>query len=41
MENVVFENGFEDFIDGVKHCPPKELHSSEINLEFVQWRSFD
>ena len=36
MENVVFANGFEDFIDGVKQCPPKELHSGEINPEFVQ-----
>ena len=41
MENVVFANGFEYFIDDVKHCPPKGLHSSEINPKFVQWRCFD
>ena len=27
----MFANGFEDFIDGVKQCPSKELHSGEIN----------
>ena len=37
----MFANGFEDFIDGVKLCQPKELYSREINLEFVQWRHFD
>ena len=36
MENVVFANGFEDFLNGVKQCPLKELHSGEINPEFVQ-----
>ena len=37
----MFVNGFEDFIDGVKQCPPKELHSGEINPEFIQWRRLD
>ena len=41
IENVVFANDFEDFIDGVKQCPLKELFSGEINLEFVQWRHLD
>ena len=41
MENVVFANGFEDFIDGVKQWAPKELHSGKINPEFVQWRRLD
>ena len=37
----MFVNDFEDFIDGVKQCPLKELFSGEINLEFIQWRRLD
>lgn len=29
MENVVFANGFEDDIEGLKFCPPKETSSRE------------
>ena len=35
MENVVFANGFEDYIDGTNKCPPKEIRSSEANPEFI------
>ncbi|RVW62840.1 Retrovirus-related Pol polyprotein from transposon RE2 [Vitis vinifera] len=41
MENVVYANGFEEYIDGTKPCPPQELHTGELNPDFVQWRSFD
>eukprot|EP00261_Vitis_vinifera_P016565 XP_010645732.1 PREDICTED: uncharacterized protein LOC104877922 [Vitis vinifera] len=41
MENVFFANGFEEFIEGTKPCPSKELPTGEINPEFVQWRCFD
>ena len=32
MENVVFANGFEDYIDGTKKCAPKEIRSGEATL---------
>ena len=41
MENVVFANGFEDYIDGTKNCPPKEIRSGEANPEFIKWRQLD
>ena len=41
MENVVFANGFEDHIDGLKTCPLKEINSGEINPDFISWRRFD
>ena len=41
MENVVFANGFEDYIDGTKKCPPKEIRSGEANPEFIKWRRLD
>ncbi|RVW20572.1 hypothetical protein CK203_109692 [Vitis vinifera] len=41
MENVVYANGFEEYIDGTKPCPPQELHTGELNPAFVQWRRFD
>ncbi|RVX16768.1 Retrovirus-related Pol polyprotein from transposon RE1 [Vitis vinifera] len=41
MENVVYANGFEEYINGTKPCPPQELHTSELNPTFVQWRRFD
>ena len=31
MENVIFANGFEDYIDGLKVCPPKETSTSVLN----------
>ena len=34
-------NGFEDYIDGYKKYPPKDLPSREPNLEFLQWHRFD
>ena len=41
MENVVFTNGFEDYIDGTKKCPPKEIRYGEANPEFIKWRRLD
>ena len=41
MENVVFANGFEEYIDGTKQCPLKEPRPGEANPEFLQWRWFD
>ncbi|RVW80238.1 Retrovirus-related Pol polyprotein from transposon RE1 [Vitis vinifera] len=41
MENVVYANGFEEYIDDTKPCPPQELHTGELNPDFVQWRRFD
>ncbi|RVW21555.1 Retrovirus-related Pol polyprotein from transposon RE1 [Vitis vinifera] len=41
MENVVYANGFEEYIDDTKPCPPQELHTGELNPAFVQWRRFD
>ncbi|RVW64436.1 Retrovirus-related Pol polyprotein from transposon RE1 [Vitis vinifera] len=41
MENVVYANGFEDYIEGTKSCPPKELPTGDLNPDFVQWRRFD
>ena len=31
MENVIFANGFEDYIDGLKVCPPKETSTGVLN----------
>ena len=31
MENVIFANGFEDYIDGLKVCPPKETNTGVLN----------
>ena len=41
MENVVYANGFEEYIDDTKPCPPQELHTGKLNPAFVQWRRFD
>ncbi|KAL5555742.1 hypothetical protein UlMin_037978 [Ulmus minor] len=41
IDNVVFANGFEDFIDGYSICPDKELSSGLINPAFVAWRRQD
>jgi histone deacetylase 1/2 len=41
IDNVVFANGFEDFIDGTTICPEKELSPGVINPSFVAWRRQD
>ncbi|KAL6346953.1 hypothetical protein AAG906_006013 [Vitis piasezkii] len=41
IDNVIFANGFEDFIDGTSVCPEKELRPGEINPAFVAWRRQD
>ncbi|RVW58393.1 hypothetical protein CK203_113255 [Vitis vinifera] len=35
MENVVYANGFEEYIEGTKSCPPKELPTGDLNLDFT------
>ena len=42
MDNVVFANGFEVFIDGLSICPEKTLPSSgAVNPDFIAWRRQD
>ena len=41
MENVIFANGFEEHIEGLKVCPSKATDSVELNPEFISWRQFD
>ena len=35
MENIVYANGFEDYIDGTKNYPKKEIRFEELNPDFV------
>ncbi|KAG6790310.1 hypothetical protein POTOM_006458 [Populus tomentosa] len=41
IDNIVFANGFEDFIDDTFVCPEEELSTSVINLAFITWRRQD
>ena len=42
MDNVIFTNGFEDYIKGLFVCPEKTVSSSgAVNLEFIDWRRHD
>ena len=41
MENVIFANGFEDHIGGLKVCPPRSTSSDDTNPDFIVWRRFD
>ena len=41
IDNIVFANGFEDFIDDTFVCLEKELSTSVINLAFITWRRQD
>jgi len=41
IDNIVFANGFEDFIDGTSVCPEKELSAGVINPTFIAWRRQD
>ena len=41
IDNVIFANGFEDFIEGTSIYPKKQLNSGEINPAFVAWRKQD
>ncbi|KAG6769080.1 hypothetical protein POTOM_024696 [Populus tomentosa] len=41
IDNIVFANGFEDFIDGTSACPEKELSAGVINPTFIAWRRQD
>ncbi|KAL5574968.1 hypothetical protein UlMin_016667 [Ulmus minor] len=41
IDNVVFANGFEDYIDGTSVCPEKELSPGVINPAFIAWRRQD
>ena len=35
MDNVIFANGFEDFIEGISVCPDKETSTGVISPTFV------
>ena len=41
IDNIVFANGFEDFIDGTFVCPKKEFSAGVINPAFIAWRRQD
>ena len=41
IENIIFANGFADYIDGLKVYPPKEKSTSVLNPKFILWRCFD
>ncbi|KAL5552466.1 hypothetical protein UlMin_039867 [Ulmus minor] len=41
MDNVVFANGFENFIEGISICPQKETSDGLVNPDFVVWRRQD
>ena len=41
IDNIVFANGFEDFIDGTSVCLEKELNAGVINPAFIAWRRQD
>ncbi|KAG6743525.1 hypothetical protein POTOM_052224 [Populus tomentosa] len=41
VDNVIFANGFEDFIDGMSICPEKELSPGMLNPAFIAWRRQD
>ena len=41
VDNVIFANGFEDFIDGMAICPDKELSPGVLNPSFIAWRRQD
>ncbi|RVW65725.1 Retrovirus-related Pol polyprotein from transposon RE1 [Vitis vinifera] len=41
IDNVIFANGFEDFIDGTSICPEKDLSPGVMNPAFVAWRRQD
>ena len=39
MDNVIFVNGFEDFIEGLSICPEKTVPTTgAVNPKFVTWR---
>ena len=41
MENVIFTNAFEGYIEGTVVCPEKEVSHGILNSEFVQWKRLD
>ena len=42
MDNVIYANGFENFIEGLSVCPEKTVPTTGIiNPEFVTWRRHD
>ncbi|KAL5539798.1 hypothetical protein UlMin_044292 [Ulmus minor] len=42
MDNVIFANGFEDFIEGSSVCPEKTIQATGLsNPEFIAWRRQD
>ena len=41
MENVIYANGFEEHIEGLRTCSPKTNAARETNPEFLTRRRFD
>ena len=41
MENVIYANGFEDHIEGLRPCPPKTISIGEVNPYFLVWKRYD
>jgi len=41
IDNVVFANGFDDFIDETSICPEKALSLGVLNPAFIAWRRQD
>ncbi|KAL5556870.1 hypothetical protein UlMin_039106 [Ulmus minor] len=37
MDNVIFANGFETFIEGISICPQRETSDGLVNQDFVVW----
>ncbi|RVW33351.1 hypothetical protein CK203_085317 [Vitis vinifera] len=41
IENVIYANGFDEHIEGLKPCPHQMIATGEVNPDFLTWRRFD
>ena len=41
IENVIYANGFDEHIEGLKPCPPQMTATGEVNPDFITWQRFD
>ena len=37
MENVIFANGFEEYVEGVKQCPSKNIFDERLDSNFPHY----
>ena len=37
MENVIFANGFEEYVNGVKQCPSKNIYDERLDSNFPHY----